>query len=143
MSNTVRPLEKKLTEATAAKGSAATVQQKREEEKAVGKAKAQWGAMSEEDQAEATQAWATAECVPGSASDEEKGEAEVLAAEEDAEIGKAMTAFMKKDLKPGSVSEEDTPPKVAKAAKAKAAPPEVAVQPPPELTWRQAPTDRV
>ena len=62
-----------------------------------------WDTMSEEDQAEATQAWTTAECVPGSASDEEKGEAEVLAAEEDAEIGKAMTAFMKKGL------EVDTP----------------------------------
>ena len=52
----------------------------------------------EEDQAKATQAWTTAEFVPCSASDEEKGAAEVLAAEEDAEIGQAKTAFMKKDL---------------------------------------------
>ena len=37
--------------------------------------------------------------MPCSASDGQKGEAEVLAAEEDAEIGKAMTAFMQKDLK--------------------------------------------
>ena len=55
-----------------------------------------WDAMSAEDQAKATQAWTAAEFVPCSASDEEKGEAEVLAAAEDAEIGKAMTAFMKK-----------------------------------------------
>ena len=58
-----------------------------------------WDAMSEEDQAEATHAWKKAEFVPCSASDGEKGEAQVLAAEEDAEIGQAMTAFMKKDLK--------------------------------------------
>ena len=58
-----------------------------------------WENMAEEDQAEATDAWKKAEFAPGPASDEEKEEAGVLAAEEDAEIGQAMTAFMKKELK--------------------------------------------
>ena len=40
-----------------------------------------------------------AEFALGSASAEEKGEAEVLAEEEDAGIGEAMAAFIRKDLK--------------------------------------------
>ena len=52
-----------------------------------------WDNMAEEEQAEATEAWKKAEFAPGPASDEEKEEAEVLAAEEDAEIGQAMTAL--------------------------------------------------
>ena len=58
-----------------------------------------WDTMTAEDQTEATQAWQKAEFAPGSASVEETGEAEVLAAEEDVEIGKAMAAFIRKDLK--------------------------------------------
>ena len=58
-----------------------------------------WDTMTAEDQTEATQAWQKAEFAPGSASVEETDEAEVLAAEEDVEIGKAMAAFIRKDLK--------------------------------------------
>ena len=55
--------------------------------------------MTEEDQAEATQAWQKAEFAPGSASVEAKSEAEVLAAEEEAVIDKEMTTLMRKELK--------------------------------------------
>ena len=58
-----------------------------------------WESTTADDQAEAAQAWHKAEFAPGSASAEEKGEAEVLAEEEDAAIGKAMAAFIRKDLK--------------------------------------------
>ena len=50
------------------------------------------------DQSEVSQAWAKAEFAPGSASVEEKGEADVLAEEEDVAIGEATAAFRREDL---------------------------------------------
>ena len=58
-----------------------------------------WETMSSEDQAAASQAWQKAEYPPGSASAEDKDEAQLLAEEEDAAIDKAMVAFMRNDLK--------------------------------------------
>ena len=58
-----------------------------------------WENMDSDDQAAATQAWQKAEFAPGSASAEDKDEAQVLEEEEDAAIDKAMVAFMRHDLK--------------------------------------------
>ena len=58
-----------------------------------------WEDTVADNQAEATQSWKKAELPPGSVSAEWKTEAEVVAEEEDAAIGNAMAASIRKDLK--------------------------------------------